>query len=61
MLAQYHPEVVVWFQRAAEQLNDEVAAAVARFPSVEGKCTPEEEAAWRSEPAFDRSLEEARL
>ena len=42
--------MVVWFQRAAEQLNEEVAAAVARFPSVEGKCTPEEEAAWRSEP-----------
>ena len=53
--------MVVWFQRAAEQLNDEVAAAVAQFPSVEGKCTPEEESAWRSEPAFDRSLEEARL
>ena len=57
---QYHPEVVVWFHRAAEQLDEAVAAAVAKFPSHAGKCTPEEEAGWRAEPAFARSLAEAR-
>ena len=56
----YHPEVVVWFHRAAEQLDEAVAAAVAKFPSHAGKCTPEEEAGWRAEPAFARSLAEAR-
>ena len=56
----YHPEVIVWFHRAAEQLDEAVAAAVAKFPSHEGKCTAEEEAEWRSRPAFARSLAEAK-
>ena len=54
-------QVVVWFHRAAEQLDDAVTAAVAKFPSHSGKCTPEEEAEWRSAPAFGRSLAEAKL
>lgn len=57
----YHPEVVVWFHRAAEQLDEAVAAAVAQFPSHAGKCTPEEEAEWRSKPAFERSLSDAKV
>ena len=57
-----HPEVIVWFHRAAEQLDDAVAAAVGKFPSPvqEGKCTAAEEAGWRAKPAFDRSLAEAK-
>eukprot|EP01050_Picozoa_sp_SAG11_P012846 SAG11_NODE_1456_length_4876_cov_20.700021_2_plen_61_part_00 len=49
----------MWFHRAAEQLDEAVAAAVAQFPPHAGKCTKEQEAQWRSKPAFHRSLSEA--
>jgi L-2-hydroxycarboxylate dehydrogenase (NAD+) len=54
----YHPEVIVWFHRAAAELGAEVQAAVAQFPEYAHKCTPEDEAAWRREPVFVTSAEE---
>ena len=40
----YHPEVIDWFHRAAEELGDgDVATAVAKFPPYEGKVSAEEE------------------
>ena len=54
----YHPEVIVWFHRAAAELGADVQAAVAKFPDHADKCTPEEEAAWRREPVFVTSAEE---
>jgi hypothetical protein len=52
------------FQEQRQRLTLQVVCApvqaVAKFPSHSGKCTPEQEAEWRSRPAFARSLAEAR-
>ena len=48
----YHPEVIDWFHRAAEELGDaDVATAVAKFPPYEGKVSAEEGESWRRQPA----------
>ena len=57
----YHPEVIVWFHRAAAELGEEVVAAVSKFPPHSGKCSPEDEQRWRSEPVFAAATAQARL
>eukprot|EP01052_Picozoa_sp_SAG31_P049678 SAG31_NODE_10990_length_1075_cov_1.350410_1_plen_223_part_00 len=54
----YHPEVMVWFHRAAAELGEEVQRAVAAFPPYADKCSPEQEAAWRANRVFTVSPEE---
>ena len=54
----YHPEVIVWFHRAAAELGAQVQEAVRCFPDYRDKCTPAEEEAWRRQPVFVTSPEE---
>ena len=44
--------------QAAAELGEEVQEAVSRFPDHSGKCTPEEESAWRGAPVFTTPVEE---
>ena len=45
-------------EQAAAELGEEVQEAVSRFPDHSGKCTPEEESAWREAPVFTTPVEE---
>ena len=50
--------MVVNCKQAAAKLGEEVQEAVSRFPDHSGKCTPEEESAWRGAPVFTTPVEE---
>ena len=51
----------MWFHRAAAELGEEVVVAVSKFPPRSGKCSPEDEQRWRSEPVFTAAMAQARL